>query len=117
MATAVGTVGQTTEQSRIWSWMTTVDHKKIAALYGVTGFTFFLKDDIGRGHAELLAARNQLLGMAAQSPLLTAVREAGGRAVAVANAHPSVRAAAGETTSGHDADGVARYLEAVLANV
>jgi len=42
------------------------------------------------------------------------VAEAGGRTVAVANAHPAVRAAAAELTSGHDADGVARYLEAVL---
>ena len=48
-------------------------------------------------------------------PMITAVREAGGRAVAVANAHPAVLAAAGGRTSGHDADGVARYLEAVLA--
>jgi Cof subfamily protein (haloacid dehalogenase superfamily) len=47
-------------------------------------------------------------------PMLTAVREAGGRAVAVANAHPAVRAAAPGLTSGNDADGVARYLEAVL---
>ena len=36
----------------------------------------------------------------------------GGRAVAVANAHPAVRAAAPELNSGHDVDGVARYLEA-----
>jgi HAD superfamily hydrolase (TIGR01484 family) len=47
-------------------------------------------------------------------PMITAVTEAGGRAVAVANAHPAVREAAGGLTSGHDADGVARYLEAVL---
>jgi Cof subfamily protein (haloacid dehalogenase superfamily) len=47
-------------------------------------------------------------------PMITAVSEAGGRAVAVANAHPAVRAAAPEMTGGHDADGVARYLEAVL---
>ena len=50
-------------------------------------------------------------------PMIRAVAEAGGRSVAVANAHPAVRAAAPELTSGHDADGVARYLEAVLANV
>ena len=48
-------------------------------------------------------------------PMLRAVLAAGGRAVAVANAHPAVRAVAQELTSGHDADGVARYLEAVLA--
>jgi Cof subfamily protein (haloacid dehalogenase superfamily) len=50
-------------------------------------------------------------------PMIGAVSEAGGRAVAVANAHPAVRAAAPDVTSGHDADGVARYLEAVLADV
>jgi Cof subfamily protein (haloacid dehalogenase superfamily) len=47
-------------------------------------------------------------------PMLRAVADAGGRTVAVANAHPAVRTAAAELTSGHDADGVARYLEAVL---
>ncbi|MFN2606358.1 MAG: hypothetical protein ABR511_00475, partial [Acidimicrobiales bacterium] len=26
----------------IWSWVTTVDHKKIGILYGVTAFVFFL---------------------------------------------------------------------------
>jgi hypothetical protein len=50
-------------------------------------------------------------------PMITAVADAGGRAVAVANAHPAVRAAAGGLTGGHDADGVAAYLEAVLAGV
>jgi len=47
-------------------------------------------------------------------PMLTAVQQAGGRAVAVANAHPAVRAVADGLTSGNDVDGVARYLEAVL---
>ncbi len=50
-------------------------------------------------------------------PMITAGAEAGGRTVAVANAHPAVLAAATEVTSGHDADGVARYLEAVLGDV
>ena len=50
-------------------------------------------------------------------PMITAVGAAGGRAVAVANAHPAVRAATSGVTSGHDADGVARYLEAVLGDV
>jgi Cof subfamily protein (haloacid dehalogenase superfamily) len=50
-------------------------------------------------------------------PMIIAVAEAGGRAVAVANAHPAVRAATPNVTSGHDADGVARYLEAVLGDV
>lgn len=47
-------------------------------------------------------------------PMIECVQAAGGRAVAVANAHPSVRAAAAELTGGHDADGVARYLEALV---
>src|SRR5687768_12179292 len=50
-------------------------------------------------------------------PMIGAVSEAGGRAVAVANAHPAVRAATPIVTSGHDVDGVARYLEAVLGDV
>jgi Cof subfamily protein (haloacid dehalogenase superfamily) len=50
-------------------------------------------------------------------PMIAAVAEAGGRAVAVANAHSAVRAATSNVTSGHDADGVARYLEAILCDV
>jgi Cof subfamily protein (haloacid dehalogenase superfamily) len=49
-------------------------------------------------------------------PMLGAVQDAGGRAVAVANAHPAVRALASGLTSGHQVDGVARYLEAVLGD-
>ncbi len=41
------------------------------------GFTFELKDMAGIGHQALLAARNQLLGLAAQSKLLAAVRPNG----------------------------------------
>ena len=48
-------------------------------------------------------------------PMIEAVTAAGGRSVAMANAHPQVLATAADRTSGSDADGVARYLEAVLA--
>jgi HAE1 family hydrophobic/amphiphilic exporter-1 len=41
------------------------------------GFDFQLLDRGGLGHAELMAARNQLLGMAAQDPALTKVRPNG----------------------------------------
>jgi len=47
-------------------------------------------------------------------PMFGAVVQAGGRAVAVANAHPAVRSATPHVTHGHDAEGVAHYLEAVL---
>jgi Cof subfamily protein (haloacid dehalogenase superfamily) len=48
-------------------------------------------------------------------PMIEAVTAAGGRAVAMANAHPAVLTAAGGRASGSDVDGVARYLEEVLA--
>jgi len=41
------------------------------------GFDFQLLDRGGLGHAKLMEARNQLLGMAAQSPVLTKVRPNG----------------------------------------
>jgi multidrug efflux pump len=41
------------------------------------GFAFYLQDNTGRGHDALIAARNQFLGAAAQSKLLTNVRPNG----------------------------------------
>ena len=41
------------------------------------GFAFYLKDSAGQGHEALVAARNQLLAAAAQSPLLANVRPNG----------------------------------------
>ncbi len=41
------------------------------------GYSFYLKDNAGLGHVALIDARNQLLGMAAQSPLLVNVRPNG----------------------------------------
>ncbi len=42
-----------------------------------SGFTFRLQDRAGQGHEALIAARNQLLGMAAQSKVITQVRPDG----------------------------------------
>jgi multidrug efflux pump len=42
-----------------------------------TGFSFFLTDNGGSGHAALVAARNQLLGMSAQNAMLANVRPNG----------------------------------------
>src|SRR6202795_4688830 len=39
----------------VWSWITTVDHKRIGILYGVSGFAFFLI-----GGLEALIIRLQL---------------------------------------------------------
>jgi multidrug efflux pump len=49
----------------------------IPELGNATGFTFRLQDRGGNGHDALVAARNQLLGMAAQSKILAGVRPDG----------------------------------------
>ena len=49
----------------------------IPELGSSSGFNFQLQDRGGKGHEALLAARNQLLGMASQSKVLTQVRPNG----------------------------------------
>lgn len=49
----------------------------IVELGTANGFNMFLQDRVGLGHDDLLAARNQLLGMASQSPILAGVRPNG----------------------------------------
>ena len=34
------------EKTGLWSWITTVDHKRIGILYGATAFLFFLMGGI-----------------------------------------------------------------------
>src|SRR5438128_12291061 len=40
----------------LWSWLTTIDHKRIGILYGTSAFVFFLV-----GGLEALAMRTQLI--------------------------------------------------------
>ena len=49
----------------------------ISELGNASGFTFRLQDRGGRGHDALVTARNQMLGMASKSPVLTQVRPDG----------------------------------------
>ncbi|MEH3022481.1 MAG: efflux RND transporter permease subunit [Pseudomonas oryzihabitans] len=49
----------------------------VLELGNATGFDFYLQDQGGIGHEGLMAARNQLLGMAAQNPKLTQTRPNG----------------------------------------
>ena len=66
MATAVGSVGHADHApSGVWSWITTVDHKRIGILYGVTAVCFFLV-----GGVEALLIRLQLAE--AESDLISA---------------------------------------------
>jgi cytochrome c oxidase subunit 1 len=53
--TVPGTAAPVLEESGLWSWITTVDHKRIGILYGVTAFIFFLL-----GGVEALLIRLQL---------------------------------------------------------
>ena len=55
MATAAGTIAVPTSESVVWSWITTVDHKRIGILYGVSAFVFFLF-----GGVQALLIRTQL---------------------------------------------------------
>jgi cytochrome c oxidase subunit I len=50
-----GLLGRPTATTGFWSWFTTVDHKKIGVLYGITAFMFFLI-----GGSEALLIRLQL---------------------------------------------------------
>ncbi len=49
----------------------------VMELGNASGFDLYLLDRAGLGHAALMQARNQLLGMAAKSPVLMAVRPNG----------------------------------------
>ncbi|WP_407315319.1 efflux RND transporter permease subunit [Pseudomonas sp. nanlin1] len=49
----------------------------VLELGNATGFDFYLQDQGGVGHEKLLEARNQFLGMAAQSKILAGVRPNG----------------------------------------
>ncbi len=57
MATAAGTLAAPAAQapSGIWAWLTTVDHKRIGTLYGLSGMVFFVVAGI-----EALLIRSQL---------------------------------------------------------
>lgn len=55
MATATETLAHPVTNTGVWSWVTTVDHKRIGTLYGVTAFLFFLT-----GGVEALILRSQL---------------------------------------------------------
>ena len=55
MASNTGILSRPIDPSGVWAWMTTVDHKKIGILYGVTAFFFFLL-----GGVEAMIMRLQL---------------------------------------------------------
>jgi cytochrome c oxidase subunit I len=57
MATISDVLARPASESGIWSWITTVDHKRIGVLYGVTAFMFFLIGGIEAGIMRVQLAR------------------------------------------------------------
>ncbi len=56
MATLTDVIERPASQSGLWSWITTVDHKRIGVLYGVTAFIFLLLGGIEAGVIRLQLA-------------------------------------------------------------
>ena len=49
MATITEVLERPANATGLWSWITTVDHKRIGILYGVTAFIFFLVAGVEAG--------------------------------------------------------------------
>jgi len=63
MAAITGVLARPTSYAGVWGWMTTVDHKRIAVLYGVTAFIFLLIAGLEAGvvRMQLASADNDLI--------------------------------------------------------
>ena len=68
-----GLLRRPTDPQGVWSWITTVDHKRIGILYGVTSFVFFLAGGIEALIIRLQLARpnGTVVGAAAYNQLFT----------------------------------------------
>ena len=57
MATLAGVLSRPSGYTGVWSWITTVDHKRIGALYGFTAFIVFLVAGLEAGVMRMQLAR------------------------------------------------------------
>ena len=64
MASITGVIARPTSYSGLWGWITTVDHKRIGVLYGVTAFIMLLVAGLEAGviRAQLAMPDNTLIG-------------------------------------------------------
>ena len=60
MATLTDVIARPTGYSGIWSWITTVDHKRIGVLYGTTAFIFMLFAGIEAGVIRIQLSQPEL---------------------------------------------------------
>ena len=56
MVTITGVIPRPNTYTGLWSWLTTVDHKRIGALYGFSAFFFFIVGGIEAGIMRLQLA-------------------------------------------------------------
>jgi cytochrome c oxidase subunit I len=73
MAAITGVLSRPTSYSGVWSWITTVDHKRIGVLYGVTAFIFLLFGGIEAGimRLQLAQADNNLVNPTVYDQMFT----------------------------------------------
>jgi cytochrome c oxidase subunit 1 len=73
MAAITGVLPRPTSYSGVWSWITTVDHKRIGILYGVSAFIFLLFGGIEAGimRLQLVQAENNLVDPAVFNQMFT----------------------------------------------
>jgi len=73
MAAITGVLARPTSYAGIWGWMTTVDHKRIAVLYGVTAVIFLLIGGVEAGflRMQLASADSDFIGPARFNQLFT----------------------------------------------
>ena len=73
MAAITGVLARPTSYAGIWGWMTTVDHKRIAVLYGVTAMFLMLVAGVEAGviRMQLSSADNDLISAARFNQMFT----------------------------------------------
>ena len=73
MATITDVLARPTSYSGVWSWLTTVDHKRIGVLYGVSAFAFLLIGGIEAGvmRMQLAQADNDVVSPAVFNQMFT----------------------------------------------
>ncbi len=73
MATLTGVIPRPTSYAGVWGWITTVDHKRIGVLYGLTALTFLIIAGLEAGvlRAQLSSADNDLIGAARYNQMFT----------------------------------------------
>ena len=73
MAAITSVIPRPTSYAGLWGWITTVDHKRIGVLYGVTAFIFLLFAGIEAGviRMQLASADNDLIGPGRFNEMLT----------------------------------------------